>query len=533
MRETGLWIGVIAAVAFAGCGGKGPVSSSGEVEEEVAAAPKLTVSQQKAGGMGNVRRPSGTGGDSVADEQVPDRRVSFPLWLEGEFAEDLNEDGTIDFDDFTLFVEKWGDRDHLVTDDGVVIDPLPPVVSARDYASLVDNLRAMGMAVEPAGEISQPFFTGAGRAISINGETVQVFEYETGEAAKREAGEVAPDGSSVGTTMVTWISQPHFFLADRVLVLYVGVDPAVLRALAETMGRPFAGGKVDPIPGPDDGVVIDPLPGDDGFVPTILLVAGSREEAAPLLSWLDDPDLAAQLEAFDYANNWLVAVIRGAMGTAGFGIDIEGVRYEDETVRIAVRLTDPARDELVAQVITYPHDIVAVSREDVPAEPGTRWLVLTTEGEPFARTIYPRVAVDIGKDSGAGSGGGPVVIIDGVPVDGFPDGAGQDDEEPAAIYKVDIRGLITGIDEGSGLAWEGEVIGSVRIEGQVDEDTFLDKAVVTVTAATRIVVLGEGEVHPATFADLTEGQRVQARFTGPVAESYPVQAVAAEIAILK
>lgn len=96
---------------------------------------------------------------------------------------------------------------------------------------------------------------------------------------------------------------------------------------------------------------------------------------------------------------------------------------------------------------------------------------------------------------------------------------------------ADIRGQITDIfimesEEGGGM------LGSILIEGSLEEDTEFDRASVTLMADTRIYEqLGE-EVVEAAFSDLQVGQRVQAVFTGPVAESYPVQATAAEILIL-
>lgn len=47
-----------------------------------------------------------------------------------------------------------------------------PAGPAADYASLVDNLRAAGATVEPAGEIIQDFFSIKGKAIKVNGEDV-------------------------------------------------------------------------------------------------------------------------------------------------------------------------------------------------------------------------------------------------------------------------------------------------------------------------------------------------------------------------
>jgi hypothetical protein len=124
--------------------------------------------------------------------------------------------------------------------------PEPPVVShggpLTDYVSLVDHLRATGAAVEPAGEISQAFFSVKGQVIKVNGNDVQVFEYESEAAAEVEARLVSPNGSSIGTTMVTWVSTPHFFKASRLIVLYVGDDATTLSTLEVVLGPQFAGG---------------------------------------------------------------------------------------------------------------------------------------------------------------------------------------------------------------------------------------------------------------------------------------------------
>ncbi len=123
--------------------------------------------------------------------------------------------------------------------------PPPPVVShggpVTDYVSLFDNLRAAGATVEPAGDISQPFFSVKGNAITVNGENVQVFEYADAATADTEAALVSPDGSSVGTTMISWVAAPHFYKTGRLIVLYVGDDTAVINVLEDVLGAQFAG----------------------------------------------------------------------------------------------------------------------------------------------------------------------------------------------------------------------------------------------------------------------------------------------------
>ena len=67
--------------------------------------------------------------------------------------------------------------------------------AVRDYIDLVDNLRASGATVEPAEEVTQPFFSVNGRVIVVNGGDVQVLEYADAVTAETEAALVSPDGS--------------------------------------------------------------------------------------------------------------------------------------------------------------------------------------------------------------------------------------------------------------------------------------------------------------------------------------------------
>jgi len=106
-------------------------------------------------------------------------------------------------------------------------------------------------------------------------------------------------------------------------------------------------------------------------------------------------------------------------------------------------------------------------------------------------------------------------------------GCTNDGDAAPATIGPDIRGAITSISDGS-----GDVIGSVRIEGVIEEATSYDKAVVRVESDTRIYRQVGNAMMEATFADLAVGQTVVAWFTGPVAESYPVQVKAAQIVIV-
>jgi major membrane immunogen (membrane-anchored lipoprotein) len=117
----------------------------------------------------------------------------------------------------------------------------------QDYDSFVDNLRAAGATVEHETlpqVIVQDFFSVTGQVFKVNGEEVQLFEYNNQSEAEAAAAFVSPDGSSVGTSMPFWMAPPHFYKDGRIIVLYVGENAAVMEILDKVLGPQFAGKQV-------------------------------------------------------------------------------------------------------------------------------------------------------------------------------------------------------------------------------------------------------------------------------------------------
>jgi beta-N-acetylhexosaminidase len=85
-----------------------------------------------------------------------------------------------------------------------------------------------------------------------------------------------------------------------------------------------------------------------------------------------------------------------------------------------------------------------------------------------------------------------------------------------------IEGRVTDVNRA------GERIGSIRVEANPSESSGSDKAVVRITQDTEIVGADSAR---ADFNALSSGQWVRVWFTGPVRESYPVQADAARVEI--
>ena len=103
------------------------------------------------------------------------------------------------------------------------------------------GLQSADAPVELAGTVSQPFFEPEGQIVRVFGEDVQVFDFNSQNAAAAAAAEISPDGSSIGATMVSWVATPHFYRTGELIVLYVGGNAQVLELVARVAGPQIAG----------------------------------------------------------------------------------------------------------------------------------------------------------------------------------------------------------------------------------------------------------------------------------------------------
>jgi len=64
----------------------------------------------------------------------------------------------------------------------------------------------------------------------------------------------------------------------------------------------------------------------------------------------------------DFSKEMVVGVFMGSRPTAGFAVEIVGVREEAGGVVVQYRETRPSRDAMTAQVLTAPYHLVAVPK---------------------------------------------------------------------------------------------------------------------------------------------------------------------------
>jgi hypothetical protein len=136
----------------------------------------------------------------------------------------------------------------LLTACGTTQGPQSHGGPVQDQVSLIDTLRSKNVTVDISGTVSQPFLNPqSGTSVRLSSgplttpADVQLFEYGSVSAASADAQKISHDGSGTATTKISWVGAPHFFLKGRVMVLYVGSDPAVLSLLQSLLGAQFAG----------------------------------------------------------------------------------------------------------------------------------------------------------------------------------------------------------------------------------------------------------------------------------------------------
>jgi hypothetical protein len=237
-----------------------------------------------------------------------------------------------------------------------------------DFQDFADALESAGATVGREGEIDQPFFSVPGQVITINGESVQVFEYADTGQADAEADQVAPDGSSIGTTMTSWIGPPHFYRAGRLIVLYVGEDQSVIELLETFLGPQFAGAE----PTQESGVSGEP--------PAAILQVGAAEQVSGISSYcwtVPGEDHGVCADGIGFGTSPVPMMVEGSF-VAGF--------------------TNPLSASLDSLSLSIRHVTLA---DKLPDEPGGMfWWRPQSEDQVLKQLIPPDYEVELSLEPG-------------------------------------------------------------------------------------------------------------------------------------
>ncbi len=96
---------------------------------------------------------------------------------------------------------------------------------------------------ESSGEES--FFSVERQYVLIGDDIISFYEYETNEAMEADAACVDRGGCSINvpgrSVCISWVSLPHFFKGENLIINYVGENDRILDFLEANYGKEFAG----------------------------------------------------------------------------------------------------------------------------------------------------------------------------------------------------------------------------------------------------------------------------------------------------
>ncbi len=104
-----------------------------------------------------------------------------------------------------------------------------------DYLTLLDDLRSTGAVVADGGEMGQSLFDVAAQVVKVDGETVQIFIFESEDARKAAQNTISENASKQDPGFG---DRPYFWSRGRMLALYDGENPKVLSSMNLTLGKP-------------------------------------------------------------------------------------------------------------------------------------------------------------------------------------------------------------------------------------------------------------------------------------------------------
>jgi hypothetical protein len=128
-----------------------------------------------------------------------------------------------------------------------------PTLKSLD--DVVATLRRAGLTVEVTDQtVTQPFFAVPATIVRVNGQDLQVFIYGSVAARRADSDQISPDGTQIGTSIISWVAQPHFVAAANVLTLFVSNDEALARQIAAAIKRLAPRERASPAAPPGAGV---------------------------------------------------------------------------------------------------------------------------------------------------------------------------------------------------------------------------------------------------------------------------------------
>jgi len=129
-----------------------------------------------------------------------------------------------------LFIQREADPDVSMN-----------VSEIYNYSSFIDGLEKNSASMELVEILEDTPFSIPGFVVLVNGEPIQVYEFFSETKTLEASLLISHDGTEIGTSVIRWIDEPHFYSKGNVIVQYIGHNPEMLNLLDSLLGNQFAG----------------------------------------------------------------------------------------------------------------------------------------------------------------------------------------------------------------------------------------------------------------------------------------------------
>jgi len=129
-----------------------------------------------------------------------------------------------------LFIQREADPDISMN-----------VSDVYNYAFFIDALEKKNASMELVEILEDTPFSIPGFVVSVNGEPVQVYEFFSAASTQKASLLISKDGTEIGTSIMRWMDEPHYYSQGKIIVQYIGHNPEMMNLLDSLLGNQFAG----------------------------------------------------------------------------------------------------------------------------------------------------------------------------------------------------------------------------------------------------------------------------------------------------
>jgi len=115
----------------------------------------------------------------------------------------------------------------------------------KTYLDFINKLNELNFKIK-AEDVEEDILQGQRKWLTLNEEEhISVYLYENNEKMEEDASYIDSGGASydngINSVKISWVSLPHFYKKENMIVLYVGQNADITNALEQIVGEQFAG----------------------------------------------------------------------------------------------------------------------------------------------------------------------------------------------------------------------------------------------------------------------------------------------------